>query len=210
MSKQQFGISLVVICVFSFLGGIFGGLITGEHSLLAKDEAAPINRREVLTDHLKTRKLTIVNDQGNSTGSFGIDSAGQCYLETANLKLINPNGKLLGNFGIDMDGRPEINLYPLNKPGGYSFNNTSHGFPILHIGINDKEPGIILYDKDLDERVSIGINYGDPFLNISYRNQVRLRLGTNYSGDITAGGQKKVKGSLSFFDDSGKLLRQLP
>jgi len=65
-------------------------------------------------------------------------------------------------------------------------------------------------DKDLDQRIILGMWDIEPTITIKYRNKVRLKLGTNWLIDKNTGNQDKVKGSVCVFNNKGQLTSMLP
>jgi hypothetical protein len=230
MNKKQFAITLAVVCVFSFLGGIVGGLIIDGNSLFAENITPTFKQKEIEVDYIKTRKIDLVNNLGKTVGKLeaGKDHA---VIEASEYDVINSQGKETGSFAVDMAGNPTLHLYSKKKPGNMN-SKFGHPVPFFRLAVVNEEPSMGFRDKNSDLRIGFGINRTEPFLSFTdknsdlrvhlgvfkaepnlsmlYKNKTRLSLGTNYLVNKKTGTEEKVKGSLVLFDNRGTVLTRLP
>jgi hypothetical protein len=185
MIKRQFLIALAFVSVFSFLGGIVGGMLTGGQSLFAQMET---NKK---VDKLETG-LAIVDD-----------------LIVRNIILVDASkNKILGEFFTSADGIPFLSLYSNDSPKNGILDTKAS--PKLMLTAINKQPMVIFYDKNNDERISIGIDNNEPKIGFHYENKTRLTMGTNNLKHKQTGNEEKVKGSICAFDQNGNLAGRFP
>jgi hypothetical protein len=208
MNKKQFLISLVFVSVFSFLGGIVGGVIRGGTDIFAKDD----------TSWLTPKKIDFIESKMIKTKE----------LRAKEITLYNKADKVIGKISSQSDGNPYIFLFSNSSPMEYLipksknilemkpkeideiFSKGKFTTATFAIGIVEDEPHIAFSDKDLDNRISLGVLNLEPYMEIFYRNKSRLRIGTNYLRNKTTGTEEKIKGSICAFDNKGTLIGQLP
>jgi hypothetical protein len=184
MNKNQFLISLVFVSVFSFLGGIVGGVITGGANIFAKDDASSQNNKKI--DFLEAEYISVDSMIAKYMFIEGDEGKGVVELSTKN-------------------GDPFLNFYSKQN---HLLSGKGPTFA-LWIG-KDGAPKMLFMDKDLDKRIQLRVDGMDPEMSMLYNSKTRLRLGTNSLYTKKTGIEEKVKGSVCAFDNNGGLIGRLP
>lgn len=65
-------------------------------------------------------------------------------------------------------------------------------------------------DKDLDERIGIGIYKLEPLIDFHYRGKTRLNLGTNWTTNKDTGDETTMRGSICTYDNKGNVTSKMP
>jgi hypothetical protein len=191
MKKKQFPISLIFISVFSFLGGIVGGVICS---------GKPIFAEALKAEGIKWKpaKITKRIDYLESNIIYAKS------LVIRHILIKNEDDQPIGEIS-NLNGNPYIKLFNKLNPMG-----TSEGASFsLGLG-EDGTPKMLFRDKDLDDRIILGVYGLDPTMTIYYNHKTRLQLGTNYLKHPKTGNEEKVKGSVCAFDNNGSLIGRLP
>ena len=164
MNKKQFLISLIFLSVFSFLGGIVGGMLSGGKPIFAKDDTSYTNPKKIdflESEYIKVKgivinSLWIQNDKGQSTVQFA-----------------------------NNNGNPFLNFYSKENPLGKISSDEQSALkmqtaPMFSIWVGkDGVPKMQFNDNHLDRRMVLGIYEIDPMLIMYYNNNPRLVIGTN-------------------------------
>lgn len=208
MNKKQFLISLVFVSIFSFLGGIVGGTFSSGTNIFAKDTSTYTNPHKI--NYLKSDHINVSEIQAEL------------------ITLVNDKDQTIGRLSYNQFGSPVFMLYSSAKPYEIKFPEVkdtskfttkdwaewrSKGkttLPAFYLGIFDTEPWMVFSDKDLDERISLGVANLEPIISLQYNNMVRLQLGTNPLRQKTTGNEQKIKGSICAFDNKSNLIGRLP
>ncbi|UCD31263.1 MAG: hypothetical protein JSV38_10705 [Desulfobacterales bacterium] len=191
MNKKQFFISLVCVGLFSFLGGIVGGLFSF-NDIFAENKF-------IEAQEISTRLLTITNDQGKKVAILSYDGSGNPYLTFYSNK--KPLKRIYPKFDLS-----EMT----SKDGETHLIKDKYTKPIFGIHLKKEEPAMFFNDRDLDKRIGLGITDLEPRFDVLYRNKIRLTLGTNHLIKKETGSTEKFEGSLCFYDSTNKLLGILP
>lgn len=191
MNKKQFLISLVCVCIFSFLGGVVGGLFSFNDTLA--------ENKSIEVQEISTQILTITNDKGENIARLSHDDSGNPYLN------FYSNKKPLKRK------YPKLNISEMTaKDGETHFIKGRYTKPIFGIHLRREEPVMFFNDRDLDKRIGLGIKNLEPSLDVLYKHKVRLILGTNHFINKETGNREKFEGSLCFYDNANNLLGILP
>ena len=191
MNRKQFFISLVCVCFFSFLGGIVGSLFCF-NDIFAENKSRKV-------PEISTKLLTITNDQGKEVARFSYDVRGNPYLNFYSNKM--PLKRIYPKFDVS-----EMTA----KDGETHFVKDKYTKPIFGVHLRNEEPAMFFNDRDLDKRIGLGVKDLEPCLDVLYRNKTRLILGTNHLINNKTGNREKFEGSISFYDNTNKLLGILP
>jgi hypothetical protein len=194
MTKRQFLISLAFVSVFSFLGGIFGGMLTGGQNLLAQKTDTEPKTQYIVRLNCKFLEVDLL------TVNYGISA------KTIHLK--NEDSKLIGFIGADHNGMPNILLAPRQKNAPL-FSDALSYFSI-NFSSDGQDPVISFTDKDKQERIKLGLDRNRPQLSIKDEGVLRLQIGTNQLPAKASGNAEKIKGSIFAFDNKGEFIGRFP
>jgi len=191
MNKRQFFISLVCVCLFSFLGGIVGSLLSFS-DIFAENKFIEV-------PEISTQLITIINNQGKKVARFSYDGSGNPYLNFYSNK--KPLKRIYPKFDVS-----EMT----SEDGETHLIKDKYAKPIFGVHLKNEEPAMFFNDRDLDKRIGLGITNLEPSLDVVYRNKTRLILGTNQLINNETGKKEKFEGSICFYDNTNKLLGILP
>jgi hypothetical protein len=185
MTKRQFLISLAFVSVFSFFGGIVGGMLAGGQSLFAQKTSDPSKPQYI--ERLKCK-----------------------YIETESLNISEvfmkrSNGDAFGFLTSSEDGSPLFALFPSRKwPPTETF--TMQFF----LGFSNNEPQLTMTSRDQNKIITISTEYGEPSIKMNYDGKPQLVMGTNHIVTSSTGNEEKVRGSICAFDQNGKVIGRFP
>ena len=200
MNKKQYLVSLIIVAVFSFLGGIIGGMISDSKILAQSSLVAPDG-----SSYGKPKEIGYLKS--------GLISAEQVIAKEFTIQ--NTEGKTLIHMALDKKGNPYISFYSRETPKGLKIKFFDGHYehidvPMLNIFFEKDEPKIVFKDKDLDPRIILGIHNLQPSLDILYNQKPRIIIGTNNLITKKTESEEILKGSICIFDRKGKVLTQLP
>lgn len=195
MNRKQFLLALVFVAVFSFIGGIVGGTISGGGIIMAAkdllDDSTLFNPKQI--NYLQSKFINSARIRAEK-------------LITTEILLVNGSNKVVGRFSVTPSDDPIFALYSKERPLMVG-ENWKDAFSIQ---VSNSEPIIMFRDKDLDARIFIGVTKLEPSIDFLYKGKNRLTLGTNVTVSKNTGNVTKYKGSICTFDNKGNLTSQMP
>ncbi len=174
---------LVVVALFSFLGGILGGWLAqkGGSTALAKEDvkSASVGKydlllaKELYVGEIKAQTIDVVNSECKKVGSLTSNKVGGGVLTLGTTVGDDYKTLLLAASGGDF---AQINFM----------------------------------DSDFDRRLMLSTLGKDPTVEFRYRGKSRLVLGTNAIVTTATGDNHQIKGSVYAYDKEGRVLANLP
>jgi len=147
MNKKQFLISLVFVSIFSFFGGIIGGVISSDGDILATDKTLVQNPKKI--DYIESESISVKRIIAN------------------HLWIENDEGKEIVRLS-SRNGNPYFNFYskqnPLDENKGPTF--------VIWIG-KDGAPKMQFYDKYLNQRVQYGVQAPHPTMRKPFKDRYK-------------------------------------
>ena len=195
MNRKQFLLALALVALFSFLGGIVGGAISGGGIIMAAkdllDDSTSFNPKQI--NYVKSKFIEGARIRAET-------------LITTEILLVNGSNKVVGRFSVTPSDDPIFALYSKEKPLMHGVNWKD----AFSIQVANSEPIMMFRDKDLDARIFIGVNKLEPLVDFLYRGKKRLTLGTNWTVDKQTGNVSILKGSLCTYNNEGTVTAQIP
>lgn len=188
MNRKQFLLALAFVAVFSFLGGIVGGAISGGGMIMAAKDLIDYSLFPKEIDSIKSKLIEVDT------------------IRTKHIILENYNEDIIGRISSMYTGNSQLYFYSKEKPYSSNGNFT----PTFAIEIIDREPTIKFRDRTLDDKISIGVFKREPIMSFHYRDKLRLRLGTNKTVGKSTDNLTTMKGSICTYDNKGNVTFQMP
>jgi hypothetical protein len=164
---------LVFVSIFSFLGGIVGGVISVGNFGFAGEKSAPYKEQKV--NYLESEEI-----YANK-------------IKVKNLFIENSDGSIVAVLDSFLDGQPRFKLYNAKYPYGARIpkgkdkmsnkefaewlKNSKETEPVFGITIFDKGPHMWFADKDFDERISVAIADSDSYIAFRSNNKEKIAMG---------------------------------
>ncbi|SME89462.1 hypothetical protein [Desulfovibrio gilichinskyi] len=184
MSKLNKFSAVVVIALFSFLGGIVGGGLS--QTYLSDGQAQELNVNQDGVFRQLTADALVVHQ-----------------IFTSSVDILDKDFNSVGTIQDNGQGGASIFLGSHDK-------KQKQFKTMLAIGSGSEGCVISLKDVDGDGRIVMGVNKREPSLSFVYNGLSRLTLGTNEVTTSATGDDHTYKGSIFAFDKNNKATDSLP